>query len=302
MTGQINPAKHEVVFTLSEAGKARADALLARCGHRNMSLLIARGLALAEWVEDQRDEGRSVAGVCYGAGDDGEALFVELLERPELLKPHAARSSDSEPMQVAKLSAPSAGAAKPEYRPASSAPSLSIVKNSPQPASCATDASLSVTDNPKLVARDKTPVPPKPAPAARPKNRRAEKLVAHVPNDDGPIKTFTWVRWDAEMRKLPAPIPIGDDRVLPGNLSLEHLDELEEIESSVKCATHFKVSEFGDLTYYGYAPGKGWCSVELCSHRLKKDSHCAAGLFAIFPVVMAVEYLKRMAKPSRVTG
>jgi len=82
MAEQQLPVRHEVVFHLSESGKERADALLKRCGHKNLQLLIARGLALVEWVEDQIEHGRTVGSVIYG--EDG---VIELRERPELRKP-----------------------------------------------------------------------------------------------------------------------------------------------------------------------------------------------------------------------
>lgn len=286
MTGQTNPVKHEVVFTLSEQGKARAAALLARCGHNNMPLLIARGLALVEWVEDQADLGRSVAGVMYGEGEDGEPLIAELQERPELLKPHPRQQSvsvkESEP--VTPTSAP-AGQVEP-------APAAVVV--APAPVSTVSPELAA-----KLVPRPKTPQAPASAPRRRGSNRRAAQLNAHLPDDTGPVKTFTWVRWKCGQEKRSPPILIGDDRALPGELRLEHLAELDRMSVDARHATHFLVTKDGFLFFYGFVPGKGWHYLEDGSMQLRYDDQCNGGLFAIFPVVMAVEYLRRLANPSR---
>lgn len=293
MSGQTSPTKHEVVFTLSDSGKARADALLARCGHRNMALMIARGLALVEWVEDQLDQGRAVAGITYGAGDDGEALFAELQERPELLMPpQRAITAPAAPI------APKAAVSAPVQIPT---PPAVIDAPAPRKARQATPAPIAqdATTNPKLMPRERRPPPPKPAPRPRNPNRRAEKLTAHIPDDNGPIKTFRWVRWKAESTGRLPPIPIGDERVLPGELNLGHLAELQRFTVEARHVTHFRITDDGDLSFYGYAPNKGWCYAEQCSMQLHKDAQCAGGLFAIFPIVMAVEYLQRLANPPR---
>lgn len=292
MTGQTNPVKHEVVFTLSEQGKARATALLARCGHNNMSLLIARGLALVEWVEDQADLGRSVAGVMYGEGEDGEPLIAELQERSELLKPLPRLQSvpvkESEP--VTPTSAP---AAQVEPAPA---PAAVVTAQAPAPAPAST---VSPELSAKLVPRPKTAPAPAPAPRRRGQNRRAAQLNAHLPDDNGPVKTFTWVRWKCGQEKRSPPILIGDDRALPGELRLEHLAELERMSVDARHATHFLVTKDGFLFFYGFVPGKGWHFLEDGSMQLRYDDQCNGGLFAIFPVVMAVEYLRRLANPTR---
>lgn len=76
------PARHEIVFSMSEASMAKTQALMEKCGHTNLNLLLARGLALAEWVQDQMARGRMV-----GSLDDNGEGFWELHERPELLAP-----------------------------------------------------------------------------------------------------------------------------------------------------------------------------------------------------------------------
>lgn len=74
--------RHEVLFTMSAQSMQRTLALLKRCGHQNLNLLLARGLALVEFVLDQVDQGRSVGSVILG--EDG---FLPLRERPELVTP-----------------------------------------------------------------------------------------------------------------------------------------------------------------------------------------------------------------------
>lgn len=74
--------RHDIIFSMSESSRTRVDGLLARCGHTNLNLLLARGLALVEWVQDQIDLGRTVGSVIYG-----EQELAELRERAELLKP-----------------------------------------------------------------------------------------------------------------------------------------------------------------------------------------------------------------------
>lgn len=76
------PIRHEILFSMSEASMAKTRALMEKCGHSNLNLLLARGLALAEWVESQNERGRAV-GSMDGDGND----FWELHERPDLLKP-----------------------------------------------------------------------------------------------------------------------------------------------------------------------------------------------------------------------
>ncbi|WP_439254466.1 hypothetical protein [Pseudomonas monteilii] len=74
--------RHEVLFTMSAQSMQRTTALLKRCGHQNLNLLLARGLALVEFVLDQLEQGRSVGSVILG--EDG---FLPLRERPELVTP-----------------------------------------------------------------------------------------------------------------------------------------------------------------------------------------------------------------------
>lgn len=270
MSDQAGPVRYDVMFSMSEASHARVNHLLRQCGHNNLNLLLARGLALAQWVEDQQALGRTIGAVLYG--EEG-ADVSELEERSELLMPQP------RPQPIT---------AKPVEVPTEPAPAVA-----PEPAV-----------NPKLVARPKsTPTKPASQPRHRAPSGREQQLRAHIPNDNGPVKSFAWVRWKCDQEKRKPPILIGDDRALPGELAMEHLAELERMQVDARHATHFLITVDGFLSFYGYQPGNGtrggWCYVEEGSMQLRKDEHCTAGLFAIFPVVMAVEYLRRQAAPSR---
>lgn len=274
MSDQSGPVRYDLMFSMSEASHGRVNSLLQRCNHNNVNLLLARGLELVQWVEDQQDLGRTIGAVLY----DGEDVDVsELTERPELLKPQP--RPQSIPLKAVEATAE----AQPEPVPAP-------VASADKPV------------NPKLVPREKKPSPP-PPPRYRAPSGREQQLRAHIPNDNGPVKTYTWVRWKCEMDKRKPPILIGDDRALPGELTLDHLPELERMLVDAKHATHFLVTVDGFLSYYAYLPGNGtrggWRYVEEGSMQLRKDEHCQAGLFAIFPVVMAVEYLRRLSAPAR---
>lgn len=272
MSDQAGPVRYDLMFSMSEASHGRVNQLLQQCGHNNVNLLLARGLALVQWVEDQQDLGRTIGAVLY----DGKNVDVaELTERPELLKPQP------RPQSIPLKPAEACVEAKPEPEPVAGA-----------------DAPV----NPKLVPREKKPTPP-PPPRYRAPSGREQQLRAHIPNDNGPVKTYTWVRWKCEMDKRKPPILIGDDRALPGELTQDHLPELERMLVDAKHATHFLVTVDGFLSYYAFQPGNGtrggWSYVEEGSMQLRKDQQCNAGLFAIFPVVMAVEYLRRQASPAR---
>lgn len=274
MSNPAGPVRHDIMFSMSEASKDRVDLLLSQCGHKNLNLLLARGLALVQWVEDQQDRGRTIGAVLYG--DEG-ADVLELEERPELLKPQPRPQS---------LTAPKAEAPAP------------VVEAQPAPKPEPVAAPAPAIDPAKLVARPKTP-PPVTQPKYRAPSGREQQLRAHIPNDNGPVKTYTWVRWKFDQEKRKPPILIGDDRALPGELTLDHLSELERMQKDARHATHFLVTKDGFLAFYGFQGGNGrrggWCYVEEGSMQLRKDDHCDGGLFAIFPVVMAVEYLRRQS-------
>lgn len=285
MSDQTGPVRYDLMFSMSEASHGRVNQLLQQCGHNNVNLLLARGLALVQWVEEQQDLGRTIGAVLY----DGESVDVaELSEREELLRPQP--RPQALPVRAIETTE------KP----------LPVRNTAPAPAPAPEPVPLASTDasvNPKLVAREKKPGPPAAPPRYRAPSGREQQLRAHIPNDVGPVKTYTWVRWRAELDGRKPPILIGDDRVLPGELTVDHLSELERMLVDAKHATHFQVGVDGFLSYYAFLPGNGtrggWRYVEEGSMQLRKDPHLEGGLFAIFPVIMAVEYLRRQASPSR---
>lgn len=277
------PVRHDIMFSMSEASKARVDGLLRQCGHTNLNLLLARGLALVQWVEDQQGQGRCIAALTVG--DDLPEDVIELEERPELLKPPPRPQSIAAPVKVATPAPVVDTPPKPEPV-ASSAPAKPVSAISPE----------------KLVPRKKNP-PPIKQPKYRAPSGREQVLRAHIPNDNGPVKSHTWVAWNCKMESRLPPILIGDDRALPGELTLAHLPELEQMLTDARHASHFSLSKDGFLFFYGYQAGNGkrggWCFIEEGSMQMRRDESCEAGLFAIFPVVMAVEYLRRLASPAR---
>lgn len=286
MSQPNGPVRHDIMFSMSDASQERVNLLLSQCGHKNLNLLLARGLALVQWVEDQQDLGRTIGSVVYS--DDG-ADVCELEERPELLKPQPRPQSLPIPVKAAAPVQESAPAVDP------------IPVPKPKPVATAT----STIDPAKLVPRPKTP-PAIKQPAYRAPSGREQQLRAHIPNDLGPVKTYTWVRWKCEMEGRLPPILIGEDRALPGELTLDHLPDLERMQMAARHITHFRLTEDGLVSFYGFQPGNGkrggWCYVEECSLRLYKDETCDGGLFAIFPVVMAVEYLRRQAGAQPITA
>ncbi len=286
MSTPAGPVRHDIMFSMSDASQERVNLLLSQCGHKSLNLLLARGLALVQWVEDQQGQGRCIAALT--CGDDIPDDVIELEERPELLRPQLRPQPLHSPVKA--------------QEPVPVQESAPVVEPTPAPKPEPVASTAPRIDPAKLVPRPKNP-PPMKQPKYRAPSGREQVLRAHIPNDNGPIKSHTWVRWKCEMEKRLPPILIGDDRALPGELTLDHLPELERMLTDARHATHFLVSKEGFLYFYGFQAGNGkrggWCYVEEGSMQLRKDDHCDGGLFAIFPVVMAVEYLRRLANPPR---
>lgn len=288
MSALEQPKRREMVFAASDESWQRIDSLMVQQGHQVYGLTIARGFALVQWVLEQQAAGRIV-----GSLETGEEDFEPLVERPDLLAPRPRLQAVPVPESAPSTPVPAPVA---QAEPAQAPAAAKVAAPTPAPAVSTLPAELSA----KLVPREKKPPAPKPAPRRRGQNRAAEILRAHLVDDvSGPIKSHTWVRWFAKSENLLPPILVGDDRALPGELTLEHLPDLECMLVEGRHATHFKIVSDGSLAYYGFTPGKGWCYLEEGSMRLLPDSFCDGGLFAIFPVVMAVEYLRRLASPSR---
>lgn len=288
MSALEQPKRREMVFAPAAESWERIDSLMEQQGHQVYGLTIARGFALVQWVLEQQAAGRIV-----GSLETGEEDFEPLVERPDLLAPRP---------RLQSVPVPESAPSMPERAPVAPSEPVQVATTAvvATPTQAAPASTLPAELSAKLVARPRTPPAARPAPKRRGQNRAAEVLRAHLVDDvHGPIKSHTWVRWNCNHENRPAPILIGDDRALPGELSLEHLPELDCMLVEGRHATHFKITTTGELAYYGFTPGKGWCYLEEGSMRLLPDSFCDGGLFAIFPVVMAVEYLRRLANPSR---
>lgn len=283
MSTPNGPIRHDIMFSMSDASLDRVTLLLSQCGHNSLNLLLARGLALVQWVEDQQDKGRTIGAVLYG--DEGVEVS-ELEERPELLKPQPRPQSLPTPVK--------------SVAPVQVQESAQVVESTPAPKPEPVATPAPVIDPAKLVARPKKP-PLMKQPKYRAPSGREQVLRAHIPNDNGPVKSYTWVAWKCKMDKRLPPILIGEDRALPGELTLDHLPELERMLVEARHVTHFKLTEDSYLFYYAFQQGNGkrggWYHVQEGSMQMLKDDHCDSGLFAIFPVVMAVEYLRRQANP-----
>lgn len=279
MAEQQAPRKHVETFTLSDSGKARADDLLSRCGHNSLQLLIARGLALVEWVVDQQERGRTVAGVVYGT-EDTELYVCELHERPELLMPRQRPQALPVPAQEQQA----AKVAEPAELPA---PAAESIQASPEPVA---SQAVAPTQNPKLMPRAKNPPAPKPRPTRIDQSKQAAVLAAHRPNDDGAVKTYNWVVYECERKKRLPPICHGD-KPLQGELSSAHYAELSRVEKYA--ATHFRISDYGDLSFYRFEPKRGWLNVNVLNYQGELDEMVTGGCTSIFPIALALDYLAK---------
>ncbi len=289
MAEQSTPKKHEVGLTLSDAGMARAAALLARQGHNSLQRMIARGLELVEWVEDQQEQGRIICSVVYGDSNSDISLR-ELQERPDLLGgraplhvPAPVQPVEKAPVEVASVEQQEPTPVEVDApEPAPAAP----VAESPAPST-----SLPESANPKLVPRPKVAPAPKPAPrTSRGENRRMAVANAHRHSDDGPVKTLNWVRWDCERKRRTLPI-CYDGKPLPGALTLEHKEQLIAALNPGYGASHFLIAEDGFVIFYEFVLRKGWHTVLPGTPVREFDPNMNSGLGCIYPVQLAVSYL-----------
>lgn len=247
--------RHEIVFSMANDSMARVQELLKRCGHSNLNLLLARGLALVEFVMDQAELGRAVGSVILG-----EEEFLPLRERPELLKP----------MRAGRAPAPHED-------------------NAPQSAPEAAVATL----NPKLMPRPKVLVedfPETPLPRAR----RLFKHAAFAVNDDaGPVRSLAFHQERCDSMGLEPPLSYNG-HALPGELRLNHLEEFQRVMDAESMATHFYLCPCtDDLAFYGYFPNTGWHRMNSETHEWAPESVVQAGELSVFPIDLAALYLRR---------
>lgn len=254
MTGQALQ-RHDIMFSMTQSSLARVESLLKRCGHQNLNLLLARGLALVEFVLDQADLGRVVGSVIVG-----EEEFLPLRERAELLKPSKPRPA----------SAPTA------EEPAQSSP----------------DAAAGAF-HPKLVARPRVPVEEH-TEERLPRARRLFKHAAFAVNDDaGPVRSLAFHLERNETMGLEPPIDYNG-HALPGALRAHHLDEIQRMMDAESIATHFLLCEATEeLSYFGYFPNTGWQRLSAESRQWTLDTAILAGERSLFPMDLAALYLRR---------
>lgn len=254
MTGQALQ-RHEIVFSMTPDSMGRVQALLKRCGHQNMNLLLARGLALVEFVLDQIDMGRAVGSVIMG-----EPEFLPLRERPELLTPVKSRPG-------------------------------AVTQASSQPATAPGEPVSTI--NPKLVPRPRVPVAEVPE-ERLPRARRLFKHAAFAVNDDaGPVRSLAFHQERCDSLGLEPPISFNGN-ALPGELRLHHLDQLQSVMDAESMATHFLLCPAtDDLAFYGFFPHSGWHRLNVETHAWALDSTVQSGEVSVFPMDIAAFYLRR---------
>ncbi|HAL2109911.1 TPA: hypothetical protein H5X26_004990 [Escherichia coli] len=247
--------RHEIVFSMAHDSMSRVQELLKRCGHGNLNLLLARGLALVEFVLDQAELGRVVGSVILG-----EEEFLPLRERPELLKPMRAGKPPAEPEDNVAQSMPEAAVA---------------------------------TINPKLMPRAKVPVEDFPE-APLPRARRLFKHAAFAVNDDaGPVRSLAFHQERCDSMGIEPPLSYNG-HALPGELRLHHLDDLQRVMDTESMATHFYLCPAtDDLSFYGYFPNTGWHRMNPETGEWAPESIVQAGELSLFPMDLAALYLRR---------
>lgn len=248
--------RQEITFSMSSEGMARTQQLLSRCGHTNLNLLLARGLALVEFVLDQQDMGRAVGSVI-----PDEQGFLPLRERPELVMPGNSRP-------------------RPSVVPSSVAVAPSD------------DAVGAI--NPKLMPRQRVPVESAPV-TCEPRARRLFKHAAFAVNDDaGPVRSLAFHQERSDSMGIDPPIS-ANGHALPGGLSTHHLEELQAVMDEHAIATHFLLCPATDeITYYGFFPNSGWHRLSAQSNTWALDPAAQAGELSVFPLDMAAFYLRRL--------
>lgn len=271
MSAAEKPVRHDFNFSMGDDSKRRLDDLMARCGHNNLNLTVARSLALLEWVIDQVDNERVVGSIRYG----DELDFKQLEERPELLRPRPRPQLVATPVPVVAAESITEAADEPE--PA--AEPVAEVAADPAPL------------NPKLQARER--IDPEPAPEPRIRSRRVFQHKAYTPSDDGPVKTYEFLRANTVRRGQPAPVKYGNHS-MPGNLYLDHMQQLIDAVTLNPTVTHFRIDPTDNfISFCGYLPKKGWCDINLVTGQWSPDPHLNGGVWWCYPVDQAIEYLRR---------
>lgn len=299
MSEQAAKPKHEFVLSLSDSGLARANALLDRLGHRSLQRLVARGLELVEWVENQQDDGRTIAGVVYG----DEVQVFELRERQELIgaaPAHAVPSGPSiapQPVHQARPAEDQASVEKlaPEMSGDNHATDISA---SPVAASAPSGAADKVAAMAARAPRERkrAPKPTLVSSPSRTDNRRMAVVNAHRHSEEGPVISLARARsLSRSLGPIRAQIspPIAyQDKPLPGVLTLEHQAELQNAYSSGSAPTHFSMNEAdGYICFYEFIPPKGWHQVTPGTLMKSYDPNMFGSMTPLYPLKLAIDYL-----------
>lgn len=299
MSEQAAKPKHEFVLSLSDSGLARANALLDRLGHRSLQRLVARGLELVEWVENQQDDGRTIAGVVYG----DEVQVFELRERQELIgaaPAHAVPSGPSIAPQPVHQGCPAEDQASVEKLP----PEMSGDKcetDIPAPSPTAPEPNSAADKVAAMAARGtrdrkRAPKPTLVSSPSRTDNRRMAVVNAHRHSDEGPVISLARARsLSRSLGPIRAQIspPIAyQDKPLPGVLTLEHQTELQNAYSSGSAPTHFSMNEAdGFICFYEFIPPKGWHQVTPGTLMKSYDPNMFGSMSPLYPLKLAIDYL-----------
>jgi len=284
MSAAEKPIRHDFNFSMGEESKRKLDALMARCGQDNLNLMVARGLALVAWVEDQSDLGRVVASIRHG---EDEPDFRPLEERPELIRPR------QRPQLVT--------VAPPAVQPAAE-PVLEAVPE-PEP------VTEPVADPaPKLASTPSAAPAPKAAertpnefngPLTKPKAFRMPDRDCKSDYPAGfaksPVRNLREMQIDAKSRNVAPPIEY-QGQPLPVGINQSHAEAL--VESMRIGATHFQLMSDLFLVAYKYVARKGWCTFEAHRHRWTTDGYINDGLAPIYSLKLAQDYLQNNDAPA----
>lgn len=285
MNAAEQPIRHDFNFTMGEESKRKLDALMARCGQDSLNLLVARGLALVAWAEDQSDLGRQVGSIHFGAD---EPDFRPLEERPELTRRRPRPQLVTVPAPVAQPVEAPAPEPVPEPVPTPAAdpePEPSPVKE--QPAKPAPVASM-----PERTPCEFNGPLTKPQPFRMPA-KKTDKL----PKGYGgsPVRNLTDLQIDARNRNVAEPIDY-QGQPLPVGLNQSHAAALAE--NMALGATHFRLERDLSLFAFRFLPRKGWCTFETGRCRWVTDHWVTGGQAAIYSIKLAQDYLQNNAAPA----
>jgi hypothetical protein len=245
--------RQEIVFSMAPESMERVQGLLKRCGHQNLNLLLARGLAMVEFVMDQIDMGRAVGSVILG--EDG---FLPLRERPELLG-----KVNRAPLAVAGDQAQGGSGAQVD------------------------------AINPKLIPRPKIPVEAATEDHRPRARRLFKHAAFAVNDDAGPVRSLAFHQERCDSMGLEPPISVNGHalpgELRPYHL--DDIQRLMDEESMATHFLLCPATD--ELAFFGYFPNSGWHRLNLDTRQWALDATVQAGELSLFPMEMAAFYLRR---------